>query len=176
MATTLLPNLIDPEVLADMISYELENKLQATRFFKIDRTLEGKAGSTITLPEWKYIGMADVLPENAEVDLTALEYKDQEHTIKKTAKAIELTDEAVLSGYGDPHGEAAKQLRISIQDRVEQDAIELLGALTPNDVQFHTATSGLDYEEIVTAADLLDEEEQGLETFIFVGRKIGRAS
>ena len=52
MAVTLLEQLINPEVMADMISAELEKKLRATQFYRVDRTLTGRAGNTITVPTW----------------------------------------------------------------------------------------------------------------------------
>lgn len=41
MDTTKLDSLINPQVMADMIRAELEKKLRATQFFKINRTLTG---------------------------------------------------------------------------------------------------------------------------------------
>jgi N4-gp56 family major capsid protein len=173
--TTLLKDAIDPQFLADMISIELKNKLQVTQLYKLDRSLEGVAGSTITFPEWRYSGMATVVAENAEVPLSLMKTLQQDFTIKKIGKSRELTDENILSAYGDPMGETVTEFRTAIQDRIEQDGIELLKNLSGIDgrgtpFKKYTATGKLNYIDIVSAADLLDEEEQGLETYIIVGR------
>ena len=52
MAVTKLENLINPEVMADIISGKIENKIVVTPFAKVDRTLVGKAGDTITVPQF----------------------------------------------------------------------------------------------------------------------------
>lgn len=54
MATgmTKLEKLIDPEVMAPMISAKLEKAIVATPFAKIDTTLVGEPGSTITVPKY----------------------------------------------------------------------------------------------------------------------------
>lgn len=172
-ATTQLADLINPEVMGDMISYELVDKLQATRFFKVDKTLEGRAGNTITIPRYKYIGMAKKYGENTAIDADKLETEDVDYTVEKACKSIELTDEAVLSGHGDPVGQANSQLRLSIQDRIEQDAVELVNSLTSSDgVAYYDdeKTSNLSYDSIIDAMDLLNIEEQGTDLYILVGK------
>lgn len=52
MATTKLTNMVDPQVLADMISAELEAAIRFSPLANIDRTLEGIPGSTITVPKF----------------------------------------------------------------------------------------------------------------------------
>ena len=107
MATTMLSNIINPEVMADMISAELPNALQVSGVYKVDRTLSGKAGNTITVPQWAYIGAAEDVAEGAESAVATMTATDKEYTVKKAVKNVEVTDEAVLSGYGRkaaPHG------------------------------------------------------------------------
>lgn len=44
-------------------------------------------------------------------------------TIKKVGNGVELTDEALLSGYGDPMGEAVSQLAMAVASKVDNDVI-----------------------------------------------------
>ena len=110
MAVTYLTNLVDPEVMAPMISAKLEKAIVATPFAKIDTTLEGQPGSTITIPRYKYIGDAEDVAEVVTAGTVKLETDTDQYTIKKAMKAVTLTDEAILSGYGNPVGEANNQL------------------------------------------------------------------
>jgi N4-gp56 family major capsid protein len=69
-------------------------------------------------------------------------------------KAVDLTDEAVLSGYGDPVGEANGQLAKSIAAKVDSDAMDALltAQLT------HDAGAKISYAGIVDAVDVFGEE------------------
>lgn len=171
--TTLLSNLINPKVMGDMIGYELENKLKATQLFKVDKTLTGKPGDTITIPSYLYIGEAEELAENAEGTISDLNTVDVSYTIKKAVKNVQLTDEAVLSGYGDPVGETNKQLRMSIQDKMENDAIKLLDNITTGSgkLTLDASTKTLSYDVVVDAIDLLNLEDEGTELYLIVSKQ-----
>lgn len=49
---TLLANMINPEVMADMIEKKLVDKMRFAPLATIDTTLVGQPGNTITLPSW----------------------------------------------------------------------------------------------------------------------------
>lgn len=166
VGTTKLEQLIDPEVMAPMISAKLEKAIVATPFAKIDTTLEGQPGSTITVPKYKYIGDAEDLGEGVTADKTKLETSSAQYTIKKAAKQVELTDEAVLSGYGNPVGETNNQLGLSLAAKVDNDVMdELKGAQLT-----YTAAGNISYNEVVNAIDVLNEEEN-VEKVMFIHPK-----
>ena len=174
---TLLQNLINPEVMADMISAELEKQLRATQFFRVDRTLTGRAGNTITVPTWLYIGPAEDLAENQQGTITEMHTEDVSYTVKKAVKNVVLTDEAVLSGFGDPVGEATRQLRMSIADKLDDDAIALLKGITATNGKVLTTTAPPAYEDVIDGLDLLEEynEEQGITAFLLVNHTTAKA-
>ena len=171
MATTTLNNIINPEVMADMISAELPNALQVSKIYKVDRTLTGKAGNTITVPQWAYIGSADDLAEGAEGTVSQMTATDKEYTVKKAVKNVEITDEALLSGYGDPKGEAVKQLRLAIADKVDNDGIALLKAIDDetDGAQISKATE-MGYDAVADAVDMFNDEEQGGDKVLLVNK------
>lgn len=153
--TTYLAQLIDPEVMAPMISAKIPAAIVATPFAKIDYSLAGKPGSTITVPKYKYIGDAEDLAEGVTADKTKLETSKAEYSIKKAVKQVELTDEAVLSGYGNPVGETNSQLAKAIASKVDNDVMDQLkGAQLSK-----TFESDISYNNIVDAIDVLNEEE-----------------
>lgn len=53
--TTKLANLINPEVMADMVSAKVEKKIRVMPYAKLDTTLQGQAGDTITIPKYGLI-------------------------------------------------------------------------------------------------------------------------
>lgn len=148
MAQTKLINMIDPEVMAEMISAKLPKKLRFAPLARIDNTLVGRPGSTLTVPKMKYIGPAIDVAEGVAIVPTLLETDSEEFTIKKAAKGVEITDEAILSGLGDPIGEASNQLLLSIADKIDDDCITAMAgttlALTPAAWNLDTISDAID--------------------------------
>lgn len=155
MAVTKLENLINPEVMADIISGKIENKIVVTPFAKVDRTLVGKAGDTITVPQFAYIGDAEDVAEGVACGTVQLSATTSEAKVKKAMKAVELTDEAVLSGYGDPVGETNNQVAKAIASKVDADAME---ALQTAQLKYDGLSSVISYAGIVDAIDVFEEE------------------
>lgn len=123
MTTTVLANLIDPEVMADLIEAQLPKAIKFSSIAPIDTTLVGVPGSTLTVPSYKYIGDADDVAEGAAIEYSKLEQTKRTMTIKKAAKGVEITDEAVLSGLGDPVGEGQRQVRMAIASKIDNDIL-----------------------------------------------------
>ena len=167
MATTQFSNMINPEVMSSIISAKVAKKIAVIPFAKVDTTLQGQAGNTITIPVFGYIGDAANVAEGASIGASALTTTHKQFTIKKIAKGVDITDEAILSGYGDPVGEANRQLIMSISQKVDQDAIDALygASLTYNGV-----ANKISYAGIVDAIDVF-EEEYNTEKIIFVHPK-----
>lgn len=155
--TTMLADLINPQVMADMISAKVEQKIIVTPFAKVDTTLQGRSGDTVTVPQYAYIGDAEDIAEGIAVGTVKLETSTTQFSIKKAMKAVEITDEAILSGYGNPVGEANNQLAKAIASKVDADAMTVL---TGDDVQLKYDGHGaqISYTAIVDAIDLFDEE------------------
>jgi len=123
MTTTGLANLIDPEVMADLIEAQLPKAIKFSAIAPLDTTLVGVPGSTLTVPSYKYIGDADEVAEGAAIEYSNLEQTKRTMTIKKAAKGVEITDEAVLSGLGDPVGEGQRQVRMAIASKIDNDIL-----------------------------------------------------
>ena len=159
---TKITNLIDPEVMTDMISAKLPKKIRVAPFAKVDTTLEGAEGDTITVPKFAYIGDAEDVAEGVECGLTTLQASSTKVTIKKAMKAVALTDEAVLSAHGDPVGESNSQLALSIAAKVDNDCIDALSDENAEGrLKYDGSSSELGYEGLVNALDVFEEEVNG---------------
>ncbi len=157
MAVTKMENMINPEVMGDMINAKLEALLKLTPFAKVDKSLQGTAGDTKTVPSWNYIGDAVEVGEGEEVDLTAMSVGTRTFTIGKIMKAVGITQEALNSGLGDPRGQAESQLAKSAAGKVEND---LMTAALGSSFVFGDGTAQISYSGIVDAIDLFGDEEE----------------
>lgn len=154
MALTQISNMVNPKVMADMISAKIEKKIVVAPFAKVDDTLAGVAGDTIVVPRYSYIGDAADVAEGAEVGTTKLITTTTQATVKKAMKAVELSDEAVLSGYGNPIGETNNQLAAAIAAKVDSDAMDALQTATVA----YTSDEIISYDGIIDALDKFGEE------------------
>lgn len=152
---TMLADLINPEVMADMVSAKIPQKIIVAPFAKVDTTLQGVPGDTITVPSYSYIGDAKDIAEGAAVSIEKMQTSTKQTTIKKAMKGVGLTDEAVLSGYGNPVGEANNQIALSIASKLDNDCMAaLLGAKISHD----GSAAPIGYMGIVDAIDKFSEE------------------
>lgn len=157
---TKLANLINPQVLADMIDKKLTDYIKFAPLAVIDNTLVGRPGDTLTLPSWDYIGDASAVDEAADIPIAQMVKSTATATVHKIGKGVELTDEAVLSGYGDPVGEAVSQLALSIGSGEDN---EMLATLRNIDAGMTKTFSGTtpSADDIADALELFGEDIEG---------------
>ena len=165
MAMTKIEDLIVPEVMADMISAKVEAKVIISKIAKVDTTLQGQPGNEVTVPQYKYIGDAEDVAEGVAMGTAKLETGSTKFTIKKAGKGVSITDEAILSGYGDPVGEANKQLAMAIANKIDNDVVEVINkeyalGTAEDGVQliYDGSAKVISYAGVVDAEDLFDEE------------------
>lgn len=152
--TTKIQDLINPQVMGDMISAKIPQKIVVTPFARVDDTLQGVPGDTITVPKYDYIGDAIDVAEGVSAETCKLTTTTTTAKVKKAMKAVEITDEAVLSGYGNPVGEANTQLGKAIASKMDSDAMDvLLGAKLVKDTG-----AKISYDGIVDVIDVFGEE------------------
>ena len=156
-------NLITPEVLGAYLDVKLIDAIKLTPFMEVDRTLQGRAGDVLTLPKYAYIGHADDLGEGEAMVPVALSADTVDVKVKKIAKAVEITDEAIMNHYGDAVNEIGKQLVTAIADKIEKDCFAELRAKT----KLSVSVGAFDKEAVLDAQLKFGEDlEEGMVLFV----------
>ena len=137
---TKLADLVNPQVVADYIDAKLINAIRFAPLAHIDNTLVGRPGDEVTLPQYTYVGAGVAVAEGTDIPIAKLSQTTRKVKISKIGRAIEFTDEALLSGYdNDIATEAAKQVLLAINDKVE---IDLVAKMATDATLTHTIASG----------------------------------
>ena len=151
---TKLTNLIDPEVIGDMAQAKIEAKISIIPYAKMDRTLVGNAGSTITVARYVWDGEAEEVAEGDDIPIRALGTESAEYPIKMAGIGTSITDKAVLSGYGNPVGACTQGIANSITAKLDEDAhAELLKTSV-----VYNPNAEISYENVVDAIGLFRAE------------------
>ena len=129
-------------------------KIQSNLCGNVQQFLRGRCEHQRTHANINDIGDAVDVPEGTAIPLDKLGSTSKQVEVKKAGKGVEITDEAVLSGYGDPLGEAAKQLQLAIANKVDEDIITALKGATQTAAGDIKTVAGLQ-----AAIDLFDDED-----------------
>lgn len=159
VGTTTMTQMINPEVLADMINATLPKLLRFSPLATVDTTLQGQPGNTLKFPAWTYIGAAADVAEGVAIPLDQMATSTKNVTVKKAGKGVEITDESVLSGYGDPIGEATRQLALSIADKIDSDLLTAALTTTQTIAAIPFASKKLTVAGLESALALFNDED-----------------
>ena len=151
---TKLAAMVNPEVMADMVSAKLPKLIKFTPLAYVETALQGQPGNTLTVPAWEYAGDATEVGEGQAISPDQLTTKKTTMTIKKAAKGYEITDEALLSGLGDPLGQATYQLGLAIANKIDDDLVAVAKTATQHVAEAPTTGGAID-----KALAIFDDEE-----------------
>ena len=163
MSTTLTSNLIIPEVVSGLIDSNLGDGITLLPLAEQDDTLVGQPGDTLKFPVFAYIGKAAVVAENGQIIPGQLTASMKSVTVQKYAKAISISDEARLSGYGDPVGEGSRQLAHALDHAVDDDLFQCLNDMG---VAHKFVTGEVSADAIADALTLFGEDPEGSKVFL----------
>ena len=118
---TKLTNLIDPQVLAEYLDVKLMDAIKFAPLCAVRNDLVGVPGDTLSLPKYAFIGLAEDVAEGEDVPMSNLSATKVDVKVKKAGKGVKVTDEAMLSAYGNTEDEVAKQLLMAVAGKVDND-------------------------------------------------------
>jgi N4-gp56 family major capsid protein len=170
MAVTKITDIINPQVMADIIEAKIEAQCKLIPYAKLDTTLQGVAGDTVTVPAWNYIGDAeDFDPEtasntDAEMEVVKMTAGSTTFKVKCAGKSVGILQTAINSGLGNPVGQANVQLAKSIMGKVDNDVME--ACYTAENI--YTPNAVIGYAGIVDAIAKFEDEEDGVDKVMFI--------
>ena len=122
---TELTDLVNPQVLAEYLDVKMMDAIKFAPLCNINRDLEGRPGSKLTIPWYAPIDLAEDVAEGEDVKFSDLGTNTIDVKIKKAGRGVKITDEAILSAYGNPVDEIAKQLLMAIAGKVDDDCVAI---------------------------------------------------
>ena len=152
--TTKTVQVINPQVMADMVSAKLPKLIKFTPLAYIERTLVGIPGDTLTVAKWTYSGDATEITEGQSIPVDQLGTSKTTMTIKQAGKAVEITDKAALVAHGDIYSEAARQIALAIANKVDNDLVVAAKTATQN-----IAEAPITVDSIDKALQIFEDEE-----------------
>lgn len=162
--STYLANLFNPQVIGDMVNKKLTSDVKFAPLCRIDNSLEGRPGDTITLPSFAYIGDAVAVAEGTDIPITQLVENTTSVKVQKVGKGLQFTDESILSGYGDPLSEGIRQISLAIASKMDSDVLAVLEAITGQ--MLYTAAARATANDISDALVKLGEDIDGPKVFL----------
>lgn len=153
-------DLVNVEVFADALEAKLGNAIKLYDMAFVQKFGNEQVGS-ISVPAYKYIGDAEVVAEGVAIDPVKLSQTAEQLTLHKVAKAVNITDEALKGGFGNPVGEAENQLVQSVANAIDADMFAQLAGV----LQTSTSAS-INAGAILSATAVFGEDQDGDKTVL----------
>lgn len=162
--TTKVANIIVPEVLSAMIAAEIPGQLAlaGSPAVSVLNNLTGGPGNTIKIPRWGTIGDFTEVAEGTAMPIVNIAATSATATVKKFARGVEVTDEALLASYDDPLKEVARQFA----RYVARAADAQLTAAAKASTLTHAATSTITLNDIVDAIGKWDDASNDIDSLV----------
>lgn len=159
---TKIANLFDPEVVGARLEKKLFKYIRFAPLADVDASLVGRAGDTLSLPFYNAIGSAEDVAEGGAIPVKKLTESTVDVKVAKVGIGVELTDEALLSGYGDPLGQSIDQMAKSIADKVDDKVLASLETIgtTPSG-----SSTAIGHKKQLTAAFVATDVADALVEF-----------
>lgn len=158
MAVTELNNLVNPQVMGDLVEKKLHDLIRFLPLAEVDDTLAARPGDTLYLPYFEYIGDASVLGEGSTLTPASLNASMASVAVHKVAQGVQLTDEALLSGYGDPMGQGAMQIATAIANCIDNEMLTVLSSIGSTMTQTALASGAIQPSDVNAALELFGED------------------
>ena len=173
MAQTVLASLVNPQVMGDLVDKKLHDLIRFLPLAEVDESLVARPGDTLYLPYFNYIGDASTLAEGSALTPVALTASMASVAVHKVAQGVEITDEAALSGYGDPLGQGAMQIATAIANCIDNEMLTALDGIGST-MTFETtgSTTALVPSDISLALELFGEDIDNGEKVVLVSPRL----
>ena len=163
---TYLSGLVNPQVMADMIDKKLFDYIRFAPLATVDTTLAGRPGDTITLPSWNLLAsQATEVSEGENIPIYQLTASTVSATIHKVGIGVQITDESILSGYGDPFGEAVAQEAMAIAAAVDNEVLSVLSNIAST-MTYTASASAIAANDVNGALELFGEDLDGVKVAV----------
>lgn len=157
MVMTKSENLVNVTAFADAVGAKLGDAVKLIPLAH-QEDLTGEQTGTISVPKYKYVGDAELMVEGEAIDPSLLSQTAEDLTVKQAGKAVEITDKAVKSAFGDPIGEAENQVVKAIANTIDK---ELHAALKTATLAYTAAEGKITTAEYFKALELFGEDQEG---------------
>lgn len=169
MVQTTKANLINTEVFAQSVQAKLGNALKLSPLAYTE-SFQGEQAGSIHVPQYQYVGDSTVILEGQPIPIDLLTSNTVALDLVKVGKAVEITDEAQKSGFGNPIGEAENQLARSIANGVEN---QMFGALADATLTYANPTAEINGDTVLNASLLFGEDIDEPKTLVVHSRDLG---